>query len=127
LNKNQLSLVPSAVVELLAYQRPGNVRELENSIERAVILTEADSIHARSCSYGGDDRRRHPWDQIDLGADGAGDSAWLPRWNDGSSNRSSPRRAAIARKLQKPFNSASGVYRQTAQTRSRVHWEGESR
>ena len=39
-------LSPSAEQELLAYPWPGNVRELQNCIERAVILTEGDTIHA---------------------------------------------------------------------------------
>jgi DNA-binding NtrC family response regulator len=47
INKNTLSLAPSAVDELLKYPWPGNVRELQNCIERAVILTEGDTIHAR--------------------------------------------------------------------------------
>src|SRR5581483_11231395 len=42
-----LTLAPSAIDELLAYPWPGNVRELQNCIERAVILTEGDTIHAR--------------------------------------------------------------------------------
>jgi DNA-binding NtrC family response regulator len=47
LNKKTLTLAPSAIDELLAYPWPGNVRELQNCIERAVILTEGDTIHAR--------------------------------------------------------------------------------
>ena len=47
LNKKPLALAPSAVEELRAYRWPGNVRELQNCIERAVILTEGDTIHAR--------------------------------------------------------------------------------
>ena len=31
----------------MAYPWPGNVRELQNCIERAVILTDGDTIHAR--------------------------------------------------------------------------------
>jgi DNA-binding NtrC family response regulator len=50
INKNPLSLAPSAVDELLKYPWPGNVRELQNCIERAVILTEGDTIHARHLS-----------------------------------------------------------------------------
>jgi DNA-binding NtrC family response regulator len=70
--KKTLSLAPSAVDELVAYQWPGNVRELQNCIERAVILTEGDTIHARhlSLSFRGpvaaaviDD---NPWSRIDL-------------------------------------------------------------
>src|SRR5260221_3959722 len=50
LNKKPLSLAPSAVDELQNYAWPGNVRELQNCIERAVILTEGDTIHARHLS-----------------------------------------------------------------------------
>jgi DNA-binding NtrC family response regulator len=73
INKNTLSLAPSAVDELLKYPWPGNVRELQNCIERAVILTEGDTIHARHLNLGshsspapspGDDV--DPWARIDL-------------------------------------------------------------
>lgn len=47
LNKPALALAPSALDELVAYSWRGNVRELQNCIERAVILTEGDAIHAR--------------------------------------------------------------------------------
>ena len=72
LNKKPLTLAPSAVEDLAAYQWPGNVRELQNCIERAVILTEGESIHARHLSLSfrspapaaaGD---ANPWDTIDL-------------------------------------------------------------
>ena len=73
LNKKPLSLAPSAVEELLAYQWPGNVRELQNCIERAVILTEGDTIHARHLSLSFRAAAAatttvdgSPWDGIDL-------------------------------------------------------------
>ena len=47
LNKKPLALAPSARRRAAAYPWPGNVRELQNCIERAVILTEGDTIHAR--------------------------------------------------------------------------------
>src|SRR5687767_557820 len=47
LKKKPLSLAQSAIEELRAYAWPGNVRELQNCIERAVILTEGDTIHSR--------------------------------------------------------------------------------
>src|SRR4051812_8697564 len=47
LNKKPMALAPSAQDELCAYPWPGNVRELQNCIERAVILTEGDTIHSR--------------------------------------------------------------------------------
>ena len=45
--KRPFALAPSAEEALRAYAWPGNVRELQNCIERAVILTEGDTIHAR--------------------------------------------------------------------------------
>jgi DNA-binding NtrC family response regulator len=73
LNKKALALAPSAIDELLAYSWRGNVRELQNCIERAVILTEGDTIHARHLNLSAhtdpvvaaseDD---DPWSQIDL-------------------------------------------------------------
>jgi len=50
LNKKPLTFAPSAVEEMQQYAWPGNVRELQNCIERAVILTEGDTIHARHLS-----------------------------------------------------------------------------
>jgi transcriptional regulator with PAS, ATPase and Fis domain len=73
LNKKALALADSAVDELRAYPWPGNVRELQNCIERAVILTDGDTIHARHLNLtfprdtapapGAADG---PWSQIDL-------------------------------------------------------------
>ena len=40
-------LSPAALEELRSYRWPGNVRELQNCIERAVILTDGDTIHPR--------------------------------------------------------------------------------
>ena len=71
LNKKPLMLADSAVAELHAYLWPGNVRELQNCIERAVILTEGDTIHARhlNLSFREPLQAAAPsggWDQIDL-------------------------------------------------------------
>jgi len=44
LNKKPLILSPAAEQEMQQYPWPGNVRELQNCIERAVILTEGDTI-----------------------------------------------------------------------------------
>jgi DNA-binding NtrC family response regulator len=71
LNKKPLILAPSAIQELQAYSWPGNVRELQNCIERAVILTEGDTIHARHLNLSFRDpvpsaAAAGPWDQIDL-------------------------------------------------------------
>ena len=45
--KKPVTLAQSAIDELQQYGWPGNVRELQNCIERAVILSETDSIHSR--------------------------------------------------------------------------------
>ena len=75
LNKKPLVLAPSAVQELQEYRWPGNVRELQNCIERAVILTEGDTIHARHLSLSfretplqppAPDDDGTPWSKIDL-------------------------------------------------------------
>jgi DNA-binding NtrC family response regulator len=73
LNKKALALAPSAIDQLLAYSWRGNVRELQNCIERAVILTDGDTIHARHLNLtmrndalvavADDD---DPWSDIDL-------------------------------------------------------------
>jgi two-component system response regulator AtoC len=44
LGKNIRSASPAAIAYLLAYHWPGNIRELENIIERAVVLSEEDQI-----------------------------------------------------------------------------------
>jgi DNA-binding NtrC family response regulator len=49
-NKKTLMLSDAAIEELQNYAWPGNVRELQNCIERAVILTEGDTIQPRHLS-----------------------------------------------------------------------------
>ena len=72
LNKKPLTLSPTAIEDLKAYAWPGNVRELQNCIERAVILTEGDSIHQRHLNLSfrppapAQSPAPSPWDQIDL-------------------------------------------------------------
>jgi DNA-binding NtrC family response regulator len=46
-NKKPMVFAQSALDDLAKYHWPGNVRELQNCIERAVILTEGDTIHGR--------------------------------------------------------------------------------
>ncbi len=45
------SLSPEAVAKLLSYDFPGNVRELENVIERAAILSRGDVIQAEHLAF----------------------------------------------------------------------------
>ena len=44
IGKNIRTVSPAAIAYLLAYHWPGNIRELENIIERAVVLSEEDQI-----------------------------------------------------------------------------------
>src|SRR5215813_11715685 len=72
LKRKTLALAPSAIDDLVAYSWRGNVRELQNCIERAVILTEGDTIHARHLNLTQHDdhpaaaENDDPWLQIDL-------------------------------------------------------------
>jgi DNA-binding NtrC family response regulator len=67
-------LSPSAEQELRAYSWPGNVRELQNCIERAVILTEGETIHPRHLNLSfrtapaqpDASEDASPWTKIDL-------------------------------------------------------------
>src|SRR6187455_261019 len=52
LKKKIDGLDPDAVKLLMRYNWPGNIRELENSIERAMLLTEADQITADDLRLG---------------------------------------------------------------------------
>jgi DNA-binding NtrC family response regulator len=47
LKKRLLTLSPGALEQLQTYRWPGNVRELQNCIERAVILSDGDTILPR--------------------------------------------------------------------------------
>jgi len=47
LKKKPLVLSPPAMEQLQEYHWPGNVRELQNCIERAVILTDGDTVFPR--------------------------------------------------------------------------------
>ena len=73
-NKKAMVLSPAAEQELGAYPWPGNVRELQNCIERAVILSEGDTLHPRHLNLlprgpalpSSEDRDASPWSKIDL-------------------------------------------------------------
>ena len=65
----KISLSPEAVAALMAHDWPGNIRELQNALERAVILADGDTLLPRHLSLtpvpksgsSGD-----PWERIDL-------------------------------------------------------------
>jgi DNA-binding NtrC family response regulator len=44
MNKRITGIAPEAMKRLLSYPWPGNIRELENALERAVLLAEGDTI-----------------------------------------------------------------------------------
>jgi DNA-binding NtrC family response regulator len=68
--KKTVSLSPAAIDELRAYAWPGNGRELQNCIERAVILCDGDANHPRHLNLSFRQpvapTATSPWDQIDL-------------------------------------------------------------
>ena len=70
LRKKPLALAPDAIDALTAYGWRGNVRELQNCIERAVILCDGDTVHPRHLNLsfrpGAVPVPVSPWEQIDL-------------------------------------------------------------
>ncbi len=72
--RKKVVLAPDAIDAMQAYSWRGNVRELQNCMERAVILTDGDSIHARHLNLtshlhaplAAEARSTGPWDEIDL-------------------------------------------------------------
>jgi len=70
LKKKPLALSPPALEQLLSYRWPGNVRELQNCIERAVILSEGDTILTRhlnlSFAEPPEQDAPSPWSHVDL-------------------------------------------------------------
>ena len=101
LNKAPLVLAPGAVDELRAYGWPGNVRELQNCIERAVILTEGGTIHARHLSLS-------PRNVVSVTA--PEDSPWAHIDLSGTMNEASRRVLAEVerRKIEQALKDASG-------------------
>ena len=71
LKKKPLTLSPEALDVLTTYRWPGNVRELQNCIERAVILTDGDTVFPRhlNLSFAApvqDETPVSPWAHVDL-------------------------------------------------------------
>jgi DNA-binding NtrC family response regulator len=65
----KIGLSPDAVAALMAHDWPGNIRELQNALERAVILADGDMLLPRHLSLtpvpkGGSST--DPWERIDL-------------------------------------------------------------
>jgi len=72
LNKKPLVLSSQALEHMQAYAWPGNVRELQNCMERAVILTQGDTIYARHLNLAAPmppssrSDERNVWDDVDM-------------------------------------------------------------
>ena len=69
MGKRPMPITPEAMADLVAYAWPGNIRELQNAIERAVILSDGDSLLPRHLSLLSVSRTASapdPWDEIDL-------------------------------------------------------------
>ncbi|MSO60889.1 MAG: sigma-54-dependent Fis family transcriptional regulator [Acidobacteria bacterium] len=65
----KMTLSPEAVAELMAHSWPGNIRELQNAIERAVILADGDTLLPRHLSLSPVPKSGSsidPWERIDL-------------------------------------------------------------
>ena len=73
MKKRPIAMSQAALEQLIAYRWPGNVRELQNCIERAVILSEGDTIQPRHLNLSFQPaaaeeqvEEAHPWAEFDL-------------------------------------------------------------
>ncbi|MBU1100194.1 MAG: sigma-54 dependent transcriptional regulator [Bacteroidetes bacterium] len=57
-NKSSLNMQPETLKKLVSYHWPGNIRELQHSIERAIILCETDSLEPSDFLFSGSEQRR---------------------------------------------------------------------
>ena len=123
LKKKAAILAPSAIEELQKYHWPGNVRELQNCMERAVILSESDTIHGRHLNLSlhapmlaG---RAEPMGRV-RSVRHAGrrrSSARRSKWRSGRSSRrmkeggrrQGPRRRSARASVQEPAREAEGI------------------
>lgn len=65
----KITLSPDAVATLMAHNWPGNIRELQNALERAVILADGDTLLPRHLSLSPVPKSgssNDPWERIDL-------------------------------------------------------------
>jgi len=71
IGKHVVGVTPAALAAMANYHWPGNIRELQNCIERAVILADGDSILPRHLnlsfvSASPAEEPPNPWSQVDL-------------------------------------------------------------
>lgn len=65
----KLTLSPEAVALLMAHDWPGNIRELQNALERAVILADGETLLPRHLSLSPVPKSgssSDPWERVDL-------------------------------------------------------------
>ncbi|MDP2389891.1 MAG: helix-turn-helix domain-containing protein, partial [Acidobacteriota bacterium] len=65
----KITLSPEAVAVLMAHDWPGNIRELQNALERAVILADGETLLPRHLSLSPVPRSGSsgdPWERVDL-------------------------------------------------------------
>ncbi len=63
--KTPKRISPATVKKLEKYQWPGNVRELQHAVERAVIMSESDTLHPSDFFFSA----KEPWGEV-VGVDG---------------------------------------------------------
>lgn len=66
LGKSVKGITNRAMQAMMTYAWPGNIRELENVIERAVIFVDDRPIDLLDLPFVGEDVRAHTFDQLDL-------------------------------------------------------------
>jgi DNA-binding NtrC family response regulator len=54
MNKPKITMEPTALKRILGYQFPGNIRELENMIERAIVVGNGKKISLKDLPFGKD-------------------------------------------------------------------------
>jgi len=54
MNKPLITIEPAALKRILGYQFPGNIRELENMIERAIVVVSGKKIQLKDLPFGKD-------------------------------------------------------------------------
>lgn len=74
------SISPEAMGQLCAYSWPGNVREMENTIERSVLVHDGDALLPEHLYFLADPSGMHPEVPDDVGEEGwtpFGDGGWV--------------------------------------------------